>query len=344
MATLKTNGRAMGEREPSDEELMGRLVSGREDALGLLHARYALLIFNLASLSLGRASAEEVVQDVFVAIWRKAGTFDPSRGTFRAWALRIAHLRVINELRRRARRPRIEADPNGDHLGTVPELGPDPGEVAWLDDRRALVRAAVEALPPPQRQALSLAFLEDLTHQEISETLNLPLGTTKSRIRAGLQSLRSHRSIQIAAGLVVVALLATALIRDRMMHSAIEQHQAALRLVTSSDVVPLRLGNTPGTPAEMHGNYRGRPGVPMAVMTFSKFPKAPEGRVYRAWGSFGGPWYLLGDVKPDAQGSDLLLIEGEHWKTPPSALEVSLEPVGPRKSASEPPLIVWPKP
>ena len=323
---------------------MSRLASGREDALGLLHDRYALLIFNLAAQSLGRASAEEIVQDVFVAIWRKAGTFDPSRGTFRAWALRIAHLRVINELRRRARRPRVEADPNGDHLGTAPEHGPDPGEAAWLDDRRVLVRAAVEALPTSQRQAVSLAFLEDLTHQQIAETLNLPLGTTKSRIRAGLQSLRSRRSIQIAAGLVVVALLTTALIRDRTMQSALDRQQAAIRLVTSSDVVPLRLTNAPGIPAEIHGNYRGRPGVPLAVMTFSKFPRAPEGRVYRAWGSFGGLWYLLGTVNPDALGSDLLVIEGEHLKIAPSALGVSLEPVGPWKSASEPPLIVWPKP
>jgi RNA polymerase sigma-70 factor, ECF subfamily len=333
----------MGEREPSDEELMIVLASGREDSLAKLHERYAMLIFNLASQSLGRASAEEIVQDVFVAVWRKAGTFDPNRGTFRSWVLRIAHLRVINELRRRARRPRVEPDPSGLHLGNVPGLDPDPSEAAWLDDRRDIVRAAVNALPPPQRQALSLAFLEDLTHQQISETLNLPLGTTKSRIRAGLQTLRSHLSVMVAVGLLV-ALLATALIRDRTMQLAIEREEAALRLVTASDIVPIRLGSASGVPTETHGNYRGRPGQPIAVMTFSKFSAAPEGRVYRAWGLFGGRWYLLGKVNPNAQRSDLIVIEGSHLETTPSALRVTLESSDPGTEPNGPSVIVWPSP
>ena len=101
----------------SDEELMGQLAVGRQDALGPLHGRYASLVFNLAAQTLDRATAEEIVQDVFVAVWRKAGTFDPARGTFRAWVLRIAHLRVLNELRRRGRRPRVEPDPEGLRLG-----------------------------------------------------------------------------------------------------------------------------------------------------------------------------------------------------------------------------------
>ena len=334
----------MGEVEPSDEELMSRLASGREDALGQLYGRHALLIFNIASQSLGRASAEEIVQDVFVAIWRKAGTFEPTRGPFRSWALRIAHHRVINELRRRARQPHVDADPHGLHLNMMPGPGPGPDEAAWVDDRRAVVRAAVEALPPAQRQALSLAFLEDLTHQQIAEALNIPLGTTKSRIRAGLQTLHAHLSPLIAAGLLVVGLLTTSLIRDRMMRSAIERREAALRLVTSSDVVPLRLVNAPDIPAETHGNYEGRPGVPMAVMTFSKFRKAPEGRSYRAWGMFGGRWHVLGTVNPDAQGGDLLVIEGPHLTAPPSALRVTLEAADSGTAPSGPSVIVWPSP
>ncbi len=333
----------MGQREPSDEELMSRLASGHEDSLPMLHGRYARLIFNIASQSLGPASAEEIVQDVFVAIWRKADTFDPSRGTFRAWALRIAHLRVINEFRRQDRRPRVEADPGGRHLENVPEDGLAPEESTWLDDRRAIVRQAVEALPPTQRQALSLAFLEDLTHQQISETLNIPLGTTKSRIRSGLQTLRAHLSFLVAAGLFLV-LLPTALVRDWMHRSAIERQATALRLVTSSDVVPRRMVNAPGTPAETHGNYEGRPGVPLAVMTFSKFHPAPAGQTYRAWGMFGGRWYLLGTVTPDARGSDLLMTEGPHLAVPPSALKVTLESAGLVTTPTGPSVIAWPSP
>jgi RNA polymerase sigma-70 factor, ECF subfamily len=332
----------MPEREPSDEELMGRLASGREEALEILHARYAPLIFNLANSSLGRASAEEIVQDVFVAIWRKAGTFDPTRGTFHAWAMRIAHLRVINEFRRRSRRPRLEADPEGLQLEHLASSGPDPGEEARRDDRRAIVRAAVEALPPPQRHALSLAFLEDLTHQQVAESLNLPLGTAKTRIRSGLRTLRVHLSTLAAAGLLVAGLLALALVRDRMMRWDLDRHQAALRLVTSSDVIPLRLANAPGISRETHGNYRGRPGVPLAVITFSNFRPAPGGQYYRAWGRFGDRWHLLGTVHPDSRGSDLLLVEGSHLTILPSALSVTLESSEPSTMPAGIPVLAWP--
>jgi RNA polymerase sigma-70 factor, ECF subfamily len=334
----------MPEPEPSDEELMGRLASGREDSLGMLHERHAELIFNIACASLGRASAEEVVQDVFVVIWRKAGKFDPTRGTFRSWVLRIAHHCIINELRRRSRRPRLEADPRGLRLGAVPAQGPEPGEEASVEDRRAIVRAAVEALPPPQRQALSLAFLEDHTYQEVAESLDLPLGTAKSRIRTGLLSLRSRLSPRVAAGLLVVALVAVALVRDQMMRSDLARQGAALRLVTSSDVAPLRLTNSPGTPAETHGNYRGRPGVPLAVITFSNFREAPAGQVYRAWGKFGGRWHLLGTVHPDPLGRDLLVFEGSHLTALPSELRVTLDPVVNPPETGGPPVIAWPAP
>ena len=258
----------------SDEELMGQLAAGRQDALGPLHGRYASLVFNLAAQTLDRAAAEEIVQDVFVAVWRKAGTFDPARGTFRAWVLRIAHLRVLNELRRRGRRPRVEPDPEGLRLASVPE--PGPAEEAWCEHRRGIVRAAVAALPPPQRQALSLAFLEDLTHQQIADFLNLPVGTAKTRIRAGLQTLRAHLSPLLAGGLIVLGVVAVMQLRTQALRS-----DAALRLVTSSDVVPLRMTAAAGIPAETHGNYRGRPGVPLAVLTFSHFsrPRPPAARI-----------------------------------------------------------------
>ena len=244
--TGNENGRAMGESSPSDEELMSRLAAGRRDAIGPLHGRYASLAFAIAARSLGRAAAEEIVQDVFVAVWRKADTFDPSRGTFRSWVLRITHLRVLNELRRRGRRPQVEADPEGLHLGNVPAAGPGPEEEAWLDHRREIVRAAVEALPPPQRQALRLAFLEDLTHQQIADFLDLPLGTAKTRIRAGLQRLRAHLAPLLAAGILVAGLLATALIREGMWQATLRRDEAALRLVTSSDVVPRASWPRPG--------------------------------------------------------------------------------------------------
>jgi RNA polymerase sigma-70 factor, ECF subfamily len=325
----------------SDEELMSQLAAGRQDALGPLHGRYASLIFNLAAQTTGSATAEEIVQDVFVAVWRKAGTFDPARGTFRTWVLRIAHLRVLNELRRRGRRIRVESDPEGLHIGCVPEPGPGPSEEAWRDHRRAIVRQAVAALPPPQRQALSLAFLEDLTHEQIAECLDLPLGTAKSRIRAGLHSLRARLAPLFAAGLLFVGVVAIIYLREQSL-----RHYEALRLVTSSDVVPRRMTATSGPPveSEMHGNYRGRPGVPLAVLTFSHFTPAPAGRAYQAWGEFNGRWVRLGTVHPKDDGRDLLIAEGPHLRSPPTTLKVTLETVGTPRAPNGPTVIAWPNP
>src|SRR3954469_9870244 len=92
--------------ETTDEELMVRLADGQQEPLGLLYARHAPSIFRLAVQTVGRPAAEEIVQEVFLAIWRRAATFDPQRGTFRAWALQIARYRVLNELRQRQRAPR----------------------------------------------------------------------------------------------------------------------------------------------------------------------------------------------------------------------------------------------
>jgi RNA polymerase sigma-70 factor (ECF subfamily) len=325
----------------SDEDLMIQLAAGRQDALGPLHGRYASLVYNVASQTIGGAAAEEIVQDVFVAVWRKAGSFDPARGNFRSWVLRIAHLRVINELRRRGRRVQTVPDPEGQRVQRVPEPGPEPPEVAWRKHRRAIVRQAVAALPPPQRQALSLAFLEDLTHEQIADFLGLPLGTAKSRIRAGINRLRAHLSPLFAAGLLLVGLATCLHFREhsRLFHDA-------LKLVTSSDVLPRRLAGTSGPPveSETHGNYRGRPGVPLAVMTFSHFPPTPGGRAYQVWGEFGGGWVHLGAVHPNNDGRDLLIVEGSHLKLAPTALKVTLESAGTSRAPRGPTVIAWPVP
>jgi RNA polymerase sigma-70 factor (ECF subfamily) len=195
-------------------------------------------------------------------------------------------------------------------------------------------------LLPPQRQALSLAFLEDLTHEQIAEFLDLALGAAKTRIRAGLRRLRVMLSPSLAAGLVVLALFSVLSFREQS-----RGHAAALRLVTTSDVVPRRLvpPSGPRTKKEPHGYYRGRPGVPLAVITASHFAPAPAGRAYWAWGEFGGRWVLLGTVQPRNDGSDLLIAEGPHLKLAPTALEVTLEPPGTPRAPSGPVVIVWPR-
>src|SRR5262249_8608272 len=194
------------DRDLTDEELMRRLADGRHEALGPLHARYVSLICALVARAREREAAEEISQEIFLAVWQHAATFDPARGTFRTWVLQITRTRILNELRRRGRRPRTtsqSARPGDDPL---PDPGPGPDEEAWRAHRRDAVRPAGAALPPPQREALSLAFLEDLTHEQVAAFLDVSLGTTKSRIRAGVKTLRTRLAPLVAAGLIVTGL------------------------------------------------------------------------------------------------------------------------------------------
>src|ERR1043166_9458439 len=114
------------EQALSDDDLMRQVADGSAEALGLLHRRFARLIFGMAVQSLDRAAAEDLVQEVFLAVWRNAGRFDPERGTVRAWVLQIAHFRLLNELRRRSRQPEILEDPDGLVLAGFPATHPGP--------------------------------------------------------------------------------------------------------------------------------------------------------------------------------------------------------------------------
>ena len=316
--------RAATERDLSDEALMREIASGRTDAIGLLYARYAPVILGMASRAVGRPAAEEILQDVFVAVWKNASAFDPQRGPVRPWLLRIARFRVSNELRRLSRRPRIEADPDGAQAESLPDPAPGQVEETWRSYRSAALHRALEELPEPQRQALGLAFFEDLSHDEVASALALPLGTAKSRIRAGIQSLRLRLAPVIAAiaGVGILGLLA---LRLFVLRSDLGRDERALTMLTSSETVALRL-TVPAEPAaRSHALYRFREGSPIVVMTFSYFPPAPAGQIYRAWALESGRWILVGSSRPDALGHARLSQEDPALVRRPDALEVTLE-------------------
>src|SRR5437868_4547761 len=189
----------------TDEDLMRDLALGQQDALGPLYTRYASLVFQISVQSLDRAAAEELVQEVFLAIWRGAASFDPGQGPFRPWLLRLTHWKILNELRRRRSRPALSDEPADEPLERVVEQGPGPEEYAWRTEYETILQSAMETLPPKQRQAIALAFLEDMTHEQVARALEVPLGTVKTRIRSGLQILRGHLA-PMAASLMGVAL------------------------------------------------------------------------------------------------------------------------------------------
>jgi RNA polymerase sigma-70 factor (ECF subfamily) len=186
----------------SDPELVLRLHRGDEAALGAIYDRHGGLLYGSVLRFVGdRQMAEEVVQDTFVTLWRDADRFDPSVGGLPGWLLRIARNRAIDRLRAAARRPSLV------ELSAIPGVSPgtaddgvprlheqdataDPAERAERAWTRSLVRTALSTMPEPERLALELAYVQDLTQAEIAERLGWPLGTVKSRTRRGLASLR----------------------------------------------------------------------------------------------------------------------------------------------------------
>jgi RNA polymerase sigma-70 factor (ECF subfamily) len=319
---------------------MSDLASGHQDAIGLLYARYAPTILGMAAQALGRPTAEDIVQDVFIAVWKNAATYDPKLGPVRPWLLQIAHFRIANELRRKSRRPQIQADPEGERLASIPEPGPGQSEEVWNAYRASALRRAMEELPPPQRQALGLAFFEQLSHDEIASTLKLPLGTAKSRIRSGLRTLR-HRLAPLVATLVGVAILGAVALRLFSGRAELGLDERALTMLTSSDSQALRLTAPRNPNSPIHGVYRFRPGSPIAVLTISNLPPAPGDRVYRAWALSGGIWIPLGEARPDASGHARLIAERPALSSRPDRLELTIEPEVGGTARSGSALIAW---
>ena len=178
---------AMADLAPPDDELIVAIAQGDHPALLALYDRHGRLGYGLAYRMLGESgAAEEAVQDAFLRVWRRAATFDPSRGSVRSWLMTIVHHCAIDLHRKRAGGPNIVAG-----LDEIAEQTPAPdtwSEVSGkLDQER--VRAAVAQLPQEQRRAIELAYFDGLTHREIAERDGLPLGTVKGRLRLGLQRL-----------------------------------------------------------------------------------------------------------------------------------------------------------
>jgi len=331
------------ETDLSDEELMRAAAAGRPEALAALYARYAPAVFGMARQSLERATAEEIVQEVFLAAWRGAGSFRPDRGPVRPWLFQIAHHRIANELRRRRRRPTEEADPDGEILESLPDGRPAPDEAAWTAYRRTVLRSAFDRLPAAQRQAIGLAFFEDLTHEQVASALKLPLGTAKSRIRAGLAGLRAQLA-PLVASVGALVLLAALLLQQSSFRSEISRDERALTMLTSSDAQALRAAAAPGVAPETHAVYRFRPGSPLAVLTLSRFAAAPEGRVYQGWARHGSRWTSLGTALPDPGGKARLIAEDPAFSARPDAVEVTVEPRGGSLQPTGPVVAAWAPP
>lgn len=172
--------------EPTDIALQSQLMQQNQAALLTLYRRYGGLVYSLALRTLRRPGlAEEVTQDVFLKLWQQPERWNPALGQLSSWLLTITRNAAIDRLRREGRhhtddwQPHDEAEPGPNTL----DLG------AWTDGQ--LLRDLLKQLPPEQRDLIELAFFRGYTHSELAEGLGIPLGTVKTRLRAGMQRLRT---------------------------------------------------------------------------------------------------------------------------------------------------------
>ncbi len=187
-ATTTPSTMARRQSEASDEELMGWIADGDEAALAALYSRYRPLAFALAVRVVGDAGrAEDVLQDAFLSVWRKAATYTPSRGSAKTWLSSIVRNRAIDVVR--ASRERAVQDDEELLLGLRDPEPPVFDQVASALDGE-MTRTVLRKLPTEQREAISLAYFAGLTHSEIASQTGIPLGTVKSRVRLGIQRMR----------------------------------------------------------------------------------------------------------------------------------------------------------
>ncbi|MGI8554651.1 MAG: RNA polymerase sigma factor [Dehalococcoidia bacterium] len=177
---------------PSDETLAALVALHDRAAVAIVYDRYARAIYALAVQMLGAADAEEVVQEVFLRLWHKAGQYDATRGSYRGWLFAIARHDVFDRLRQRQRQQRLTL---GDDVERLLSEATDPAadvhEAVWGREQARTMLEALRSLPAEQRQVLVLAYFVGLTQTAIAEQLGWPLGTVKKRTQLGLQKLRS---------------------------------------------------------------------------------------------------------------------------------------------------------
>jgi len=171
----------------NDVELLKAVAARDEAALAQLYDRYRVILFGLLMRILNnREEAEDVLQETFLQVWRRAANFDETRGRPFTWLVTLARSRGIDRLRTLAARERVAVASARDEAEVVSDAASD----AFRSEQRGLITNALDQLPDEQKQTLLLAYFDGLTQSEIAARLNAPLGTVKTRMRTGMMKLR----------------------------------------------------------------------------------------------------------------------------------------------------------
>ena len=171
--------------------LLAAIGGGERPAFGELYSRYSAPLFSLALRFVGdTGTAEEVLQDSFLKIWRNAASYDAQKSRPFTWAVTILRRTAIDRLRQQKRTPAVTPLPADDLVPAELAIGESTRRTAEANETAARVRGILASLPSPQRDALELALFSTLTHAEIATRLAQPPGSVKTWIRRGLQDLR----------------------------------------------------------------------------------------------------------------------------------------------------------
>jgi len=182
---------AESQDEPSDEALLNAIAGGEVWAMDSLYQRYSRILYSLAfRMVADHQVAEDLLQDAFLAVWRRASTYSPQTGAARSWLISILHHRTIDYLRRVRRRSTIQEAPLEELELNESIAYPDAWDAAWQSVKSSHVRAALMKIPPEQRLVIELAYFQGWTHSEIAEGTQISLGTIKARMRLGLLHLK----------------------------------------------------------------------------------------------------------------------------------------------------------
>jgi RNA polymerase sigma-70 factor (ECF subfamily) len=193
----------------TDERLMMLATEGDTSAFAALVERHRAAVLSLARYACGADLAEDVAQSAFVSLWQHREKYRAERGNVRSWLLAIVRHRGIDLMRSRASRQRhvLAADPHGWMVAVADEASADEAPHAHVEraESDAEVARLLGTLPPAQRAVIELAYLDGMSQQEIANTLSLPLGTVKGRLRLGLGKLRAACEASSGSGRLLAA-------------------------------------------------------------------------------------------------------------------------------------------
>ena len=191
--TALQNSTAVSPAEPTDEQLMERIAARDDAALAVLYRRHTALLATIVARVLNQTSdVDDVIQEIFVEIWKQAGRFDAEKGKALGWMVTLARRRAIDKVRKKQAYFRAE-----ERLRFETETGPEPAmhhgadEDAIATDRSQILRRLLTTLPPAQREALEFAFYRGMSQREIAAQTGIPLGTIKTRLELAMRKMRT---------------------------------------------------------------------------------------------------------------------------------------------------------